>query len=67
MKKRKRTAKYHLYLENAKRTQLGDRKTACGRDGYHVGGFISFFFKACHIEERCKICDKIYQGLKNET
>ena len=56
-----RKKKYHYYSCNRPDT---DNITACGRDGYKVGGFISFFFRQCKQSERCKICNK--QFIKDE-
>ena len=58
----KKRAKTHLYNNN-KRTQKGYTKTACGRDGYYVGGFIETLFITVHWRHRCKVCNKVFKKM----
>ncbi len=56
--------KYHLYLPGAKKTSHGYCKTACGRDGYKVGGLIlSLFGGLLYPYKRCRTCLKAYGRL----
>ena len=55
--------KTHLYPnKRTETTQKGYCKTACGRDGYLVGGLISCFFKRTLPKDQCKICNKTYKA-----
>ena len=54
--------KTHLYLDGAKETRDGYCRTACGKDGYKVGGLIPTFFKMVKVSDRCKKCDKLFKG-----
>lgn len=56
--------KIHFYPGNTAKTQKGFTSTACGRDGYYVGGFIELFFRITEVKDRCKTCNKIYQKEK---
>lgn len=38
----------------------GDECTACGLDGYYVGGLVRQFFTIVPKKKRCKTCNKIY-------
>lgn len=53
-----RKKKYHYYPNSKSDT---DDTTACGRDGFKTGGFISFFFRQTKQSERCKVCDKQFR------
>ena len=57
--------KTHFYPGNTVSTQKDYVLTACGRDGFYIGGLIGYFFKMTKVKERCKTCNKIYQkGVK---
>ena len=60
---KKRTGKYHWYPNKSKPGRKRSYpKTACGRDGNDVGGFITFFFRECvNDSSSCKICVKKFK------
>ncbi len=61
----KRKTKIHWYSGKSKKTQKGYCKTACGLDGYLVGGLITGFFDMC-IEDLniCLTCKKARKKAK---
>ena len=58
MKNRKRHRKHHYYVDDQVVEEDGYGKTACGRQGRKVGGFIDWFFKGTKVKNRCKICNR---------
>lgn len=56
--------KYHWYRDNCTIDPDGYGKTACGREGRIVGGFITGFFVLVRPKEACKTCIKLFKRKK---